>query len=78
MEPGTVRERYARLTPRQREVLVLRCQGTTNAEVARQLFLQERTVRNHMTRLLAQLGLRGRRGSAVLCDQVTADLRASR
>jgi DNA-binding NarL/FixJ family response regulator len=70
MEPDTFPERYARLTSRQREVLLLRCRGTTNEEVARQLFLQERTVKNHMTRLLAQLGLRGRRGSAAVCSQI--------
>jgi DNA-binding NarL/FixJ family response regulator len=70
MEPGTFCERYARLTPRQREVLVLRCRGATNEEVARQLFLQECTVRNRMTSLLAQLGVRGRCGSAAVCAQI--------
>jgi DNA-binding NarL/FixJ family response regulator len=49
---------------------VLRCRGTTNEEVARQLFLQERTVKNHMTRILTRLGLRGRRGRATVCSQI--------
>jgi two-component system, NarL family, response regulator DevR len=70
MEPAAFRERYARLTRRQRQILLLRCRGTTNAEVARQLFLQERTVKNHMTRILARLGLQGRRGRATVCSQI--------
>ena len=54
--------RYRTLTPRQREVLSLRCQGLSNQDVARQLFVQERTITNHMTRLLARMGLPGRCG----------------
>jgi DNA-binding NarL/FixJ family response regulator len=72
MEPGTFRERYGRLSTRQRAVLLLRCQGRSNDEVARQLFVQEKTVKNHMTRILAHMGVRGRRGSATLCAQITA------
>jgi DNA-binding CsgD family transcriptional regulator len=70
MEPAAFRERYVRLTPRQREILLLRCRGATNEEVARQLYLQEQTIKNHMTRILAQMDLRGRRGSAVVCSQI--------
>ena len=35
MEPDAFRARYALLTPRQRDVLSLRCQGMTNRDVAR-------------------------------------------
>jgi DNA-binding NarL/FixJ family response regulator len=78
MELDTVRERYGRLSSRQRAVLLLRCHGRTNNEVARQLFVQEKTVKNHMTRILAQMGLRGRCGSTALCSQINAVTRKSR
>jgi DNA-binding CsgD family transcriptional regulator len=70
MESGTFRDRYGTLSTRQRTILLLRCQGRTNEEVARYLFVQEKTVKNHMTRILAQMGLRGRRGRAALCSQI--------
>jgi two-component system, NarL family, response regulator DevR len=72
MEPDTFRERYVTLSTRQRTILLLRCHGRTNAEVARQLFVQEKTVKNHMTRILARMGVRGGRGSTALCAEITA------
>ena len=73
MEPETFRARYATLTRRQREVLRLRCQGASNQAVAWQLFVAERTVKNHMTSILSWMGLRGKRGRAVVCVQLSAD-----
>jgi DNA-binding NarL/FixJ family response regulator len=78
MEPGTFRERYATLSARQRDVLSLRCTGASNADVARRLFLAERTIRNHMTRILVRMGLRGRRGSAAVCAHLRANTGKSR
>jgi DNA-binding NarL/FixJ family response regulator len=73
MEPAAFRERYATLTARQREILTLRCQGLTNKEMAWRLFVQERTITNHMTHILTRLGRRGRRGSAAVCVQLRLD-----
>jgi DNA-binding NarL/FixJ family response regulator len=48
------------LTGREREVLVEIAQGHANPEIARHLYLSEATVKTHVGRILAKLGLRDR------------------
>jgi DNA-binding NarL/FixJ family response regulator len=47
----------ASLTPREREVLGLMAEGRTNAGIARQLWLTEKTVETHVSSILGKLGL---------------------
>jgi DNA-binding NarL/FixJ family response regulator len=58
------------LTGREQEILVLIGEGMTNRQIGQRLFLAEKTVKNHISRLLAKLGVERRIQAAVIATQV--------
>ncbi|MGW4697540.1 response regulator [Kitasatospora cineracea] len=56
----------AQLTPREREILALIGEGRTNREIGHELYLSEKTVKNHISRMLGKLGVERRLQAAVL------------
>lgn len=60
------------LSPREREILGLIGEGLTNRQIGKRLYLSEKTVKNHISRLLAKLGVERRIQAAVLATQAAA------
>ncbi|MEW2051779.1 response regulator transcription factor [Streptomyces sp. NBC_00377] len=60
----------ASLSPRERDILALIGDGLTNREIGKKLYLSEKTVKNHISRLLAKLGVQRRVQAAVLASQL--------
>ncbi|MFD9093252.1 response regulator [Streptomyces collinus] len=60
----------AGLSPRERHILTLIGDGLTNREIGKRLYLSEKTVKNHISRLLAKLGVQRRVQAAVLASHL--------
>jgi two-component system, NarL family, response regulator LiaR len=58
-----------KLSERENEVLNLLIKGLSNEDIARQLFLSEGTVRNHIASIIAKLGVADRTQAALLALQ---------
>lgn len=63
--PTKPKRRDDGLTPRELEILLLVARGASNKEIADQLVLSEKTVRNHVERTYAKLGVKNRIGASL-------------
>lgn len=53
------------LTKREREVFELLVQDKTTRDIAQELFISEKTVRNHISNAMQKLGVKGRSQAVV-------------
>lgn len=60
------RRRIAALTDRERDVLLLLSDGSSNADIAKSLLISEGTAKAHVSRILATLGCANRVQAAIL------------
>ncbi|HWM39089.1 MAG TPA: response regulator transcription factor [Streptomyces sp.] len=63
------REQLTSLTPRERTVLSLLTTGLSNTGIGARLEMTEATVKGHVTRILAKLGMANRVEAALLADR---------
>jgi two-component system, NarL family, response regulator DevR len=63
-------ERLARLTPQERRILTLISKGFTNRQIADEIHLAEKTVKNYVSNLLSKLGMERRTQAAVFAARL--------
>jgi DNA-binding NarL/FixJ family response regulator len=61
---------WDKLTPREQQIVKLIATGANNEEIANQLYISTRTVKNHITNILSQLNLRNRTQIAILVASI--------
>ena len=64
------------LTDQERRILQYVAQGMTNHEIAQEMFLADKTVKNYVSSVLAKLGLERRTQAAVLATNLSHDTTA--
>lgn len=62
---GNDRKAKPLLTNREREVFELLVQDKTTRDIAQQLFISEKTVRNHISNVMQKLNVKGRSQAVV-------------
>ncbi len=68
-QPEPEPEAFPGLTGREQEILTLIGEGLTNRQIGQRLYLAEKTVKNHISRLLAKLGVERRIQAAVIATE---------
>lgn len=68
---------FSELTPREQEVLQLIAAGKSNREIAGELYIAERTVKNHVNSILRTLEVRDRTQAALLVKKAAQNSKGS-
>ncbi|NET27831.1 response regulator transcription factor [Okeania sp. SIO1I7] len=63
-------QNWQELTPREQEILKLIASGANNREIAKTLYISEKTVKNHITNILRRLNLRDRTQAAIFAHSI--------
>ena len=61
---------WCELTSREQEILRLISSGSSNQEIAIQLYISQKTVKNHITSILRRLNVRDRTQAAILANSI--------
>ena len=69
-EGPAVDPRLASLTPQERRILDLIAEGNTNRQIAEEMYLAEKTVKNYVSNLLAKLGMERRTQAATFAARL--------
>ena len=64
MASGTATDDLAELTSQERKILLLLAEGKTNKEIAAEIFLSDKTVKNYVSSILSKLNLQRRTQAA--------------
>ncbi len=68
--PAASDERLSRLTDQERRILSLIAEGLTNRQIANEMHLAEKTIKNYVSNLLAKLGMERRTEAAVFATKL--------
>lgn len=69
-EPTHVDDRLGSLTPQERRILHLIADGMTNRQIAGEMFLAEKTIKNYVSNMLSKLGMQRRTEAAVFATKL--------
>jgi DNA-binding NarL/FixJ family response regulator len=70
IKPAPFPPQLAELSPRERQVLRLLAKGENNREIAKSLYITEKTVKNYVSQILNRLGLGNRTQVAIFVNSV--------
>ncbi len=62
--PAVTTDELAQLTPQEQKILLLVAEGKTNKEIAAEVFLSDKTVKNYVSSILSKLNLERRAQAA--------------
>jgi two-component system nitrate/nitrite response regulator NarL len=70
-QKNSLQDGFEELTERERQILELIAQGTSNKEIGQKLFLTEKTIKHYVTNILQKLHVRNRVQAALLAQEKT-------